>query len=292
MEINNIKILSKQDRVMIKYKDIVIKEYLNNKSLTEISKKYHIAPNTIKNILISENVEILNSDQMSSIKNNERRRENRKYQVNFDYFKTWSHNMAYILGLIYSDGNVCKGRLKIALKSTDIKLLKKIKEEMQYEGEIHIRNAKCKGKNFESAVLCISSIDICEDLYKLGVMENKSLKIEFPNVSEEYFMDFIRGFFDGDGSIEIKKDTKSYQLRTRFCSGSEKFLMQIMNELKRYGFKNKNVYNKKDSKCCEIAYSTNESLLLYNLMYSENCICLDRKFNKFKEGIELRRINR
>ena len=84
LEINNIKILSKQDRVMIKYKDIVIKEYLNNKSLTEISKKYHIAPNTIKNILISENVEILNSDQMSSIKNNERRRENRKYQVNFD----------------------------------------------------------------------------------------------------------------------------------------------------------------------------------------------------------------
>ena len=28
----------------------------------------------------------------------------RKYRINQDYFKTWSHNMAYILGLWYADG--------------------------------------------------------------------------------------------------------------------------------------------------------------------------------------------
>ena len=43
---------------------------------------------------------------------------------------------------------------------------------------------------------------------------------------------------------------------------------------------NKNVY--------EICYSTKESYILYDKLYYENCLCLDRKKNKFEDGIKLR----
>lgn len=35
----------------------------------------------------------------------------RKYRINQDYFKTWSHNMAYILGLWYADGCIYGGKM-------------------------------------------------------------------------------------------------------------------------------------------------------------------------------------
>ena len=48
--------------------------------------------------------------------------------------------------------------------------------------------------------LYIDSFKIYEDLYKLGVEENKSSKnIYFPKIPKKYYSHFIRGYFDGDG---------------------------------------------------------------------------------------------
>lgn len=290
LKIYNIPILSKYDRVERLYKDKVVEDYtINKKSLTEISKKYKIAPKTIKRILASNNINILDSNEMSGLKNRDRCRTNRKYQMNFDYFKTWSADMAYILGLIYADGNISYNKIKIALKKGDSYLLEEIKNKLEYEGDIYYSEATCNNKKFETAILTINSIDMCEDLCKLGVVENKSLKIKFPHIPKEYVLDFIRGYFDGDGSIEIRKQDSSHQLRTRFCSGSLEFLTELMNKLCEYKLNPKNIYKKKNSNCYDLAYSTKESLKIYYLLYnSKECICLKRKKDKFDYWIKIR----
>jgi hypothetical protein len=42
LKVYNIPILTKYDRVIIKYKDKIIRDYINNKSLAEISEEYKI----------------------------------------------------------------------------------------------------------------------------------------------------------------------------------------------------------------------------------------------------------
>ena len=48
----------------------------------------------------------------------------RKYSVNDNYFKTQTHNMAYIMGLIAADGNIAKkeNRIEIFLNKKDIEI--------------------------------------------------------------------------------------------------------------------------------------------------------------------------
>src|SRR5258708_37894827 len=63
----------------------------------------------------------------------------KKYPVNSNFFKIWSAEMAYILGFIAADGNVChSGRaytLHIACDDQDI--IEKIKVVLNYTGPVH-----------------------------------------------------------------------------------------------------------------------------------------------------------
>ena len=42
---------------------------------------------------------------------------------------------------------------------------------------------------------------MCKVLQKIGMIPNKSLKLKFPNIDKSLYKHFIRGYFDGDGSI-------------------------------------------------------------------------------------------
>ena len=50
-------------------------------------------------------------------------------------------------------------------------------------------------------------------LFELGCLNNKTQKIRLPNLSNELMPHFIRGYFDGDGSIyKIKKRPNSFSV--------------------------------------------------------------------------------
>jgi len=62
----------------------------------------------------------------------------RKYNINQDYFKTWSNNMSYILGFWFANGYIYNGRMfDITLHKKDKYILKKIAEELQFEGNLY-----------------------------------------------------------------------------------------------------------------------------------------------------------
>lgn len=150
----------------------------------------------------------------------------RKYNVNFDFFKTWSHNMAYIFGLWCADGCIFHKEetgtyiFKIFLHENDKELLKKINEEMENESPVKINKAHV-------ASITISSKKIIEDIEKLGGMPNKSLKLDFPQgIPEEFLHDFLRGYSDGDGSVA--KTGKGWNLvaTLSFCQTLQKILQE------------------------------------------------------------------
>lgn len=84
---------------------------------------------------------------------------NRKYKVNHNYFDIWTHNMAYILGFIASDGYVGDNYFAIGLKSDDTEILEKIKKELNFTGEIKekIIHSTQTNKDYKATVLYITS---------------------------------------------------------------------------------------------------------------------------------------
>ncbi|NIO20686.1 MAG: hypothetical protein GTN76_08095, partial [Candidatus Aenigmarchaeota archaeon] len=73
---------------------------------------------------------------------------------------------------------------------------------------------------------------IYDDLIGLGLTPRKSLTMKFPEVPPEYMRHFIRGCWDGDGSVFLSADGS---LGASFVSGSQDFIEGFIQELYKAG---------------------------------------------------------
>ncbi len=72
---------------------------------------------------------------------------------------------------------------------------------------------------------------MCQDLSKWGCTPRKSNNLRFPYINRLLIRHFIRGYFDGDGSAELRTHQKKPQLRLSFV-GTEQFLTKLQEHLK------------------------------------------------------------
>lgn len=266
-----------------KYLEDIAEQIFKNKKLNYL----------VKDILILQGVKIRNRSETKRLsdKNNKNPNLNgRKYQMNENYFKTYSHNMAYLLGYISTDGCIHNGVLKLGLQRKDEELLHKIKEELEFTGPIRQAISKFKkdSKEYETSLLDIHSKIIYEDLKKCGITENKSLTISNIFIPEEYEMDFLLGVADGDGSI----GKLATGFRIKICSGSEKFIKYIQTLLYKNGLVSakitKSSSGRKNS-IYEVSCNLIDSFKFYQLAYKHSTIYLKRKKDKFEQLIKERR---
>jgi len=129
----------------------------------------------------------------------------------------------------------------------------------------------------------ISSGTIYDDIIKLGGKENKSLDIKFPKVPQKYLPDFVRGLWDGDGSIYRVKQRKTYQ--SEYTSGSNDFVSGLYCALKKSIPKLKGrVYSKSRDNDYALIFSKNDTVRLKFFMYPESLegkLMLKRKYDLF-----------
>lgn len=108
---------------VIQYSNDIINAYINGETALNISKRYNTHDNTIRRILKNNNVEIRGNKITS-----------RKYNVNENYFDNIdTPNKAYILGLLYADGNnhIKNNTVSIALQEEDVEILRLINKEIE-----------------------------------------------------------------------------------------------------------------------------------------------------------------
>jgi intein/homing endonuclease len=210
----------------------------------------------------------------------------RTYSIDENYFNEInSNNKAYILGFIYADGSVCKNYLSIWLSDKDIEILEFIKLELKYEGKIYVRNNEIKNKKYVG--FSVSSKKMVNDLIKLGVVRNKTyLSKELPIYDKKYEAAFLRGFFDGDGSIYLNNN-RGYDEYTICFSGNIRVLGQIKNILIGYDISSCNIRHRHSSdESCMLEIRGNLNIeKIYNLFYNNADFYLKRKkerFNNFK----------
>lgn len=128
---------------------------------------------------------------------------------------------------------------------------------------------------------------LAEDLLKLGMKPRKSLDLRFPDVPKEYLKDFIRGVFDGDGSVYFKTKSLKCPLATKFVGGSKEFIYELEKRLQETGMPKRNIYEQKGKNPSYMfRYCHKDSVKLLNFLYNgvKDKLYLERKYNKFKEG--------
>jgi len=203
----------------------------------------------------------------------------RKYRVNEDYFKKWSPDMSYILGFWFADGCIYKNYFRLDQHKDDKELLEKISIAMGTDNPINI------SENMGRLSIC--SKTMVDDIKTLGGAERKSLLCKVPLIPSQYLRDFVRGNFDGDGSIWYNKTDGCYE--SEFCSGSKEFIDGLFVLLKKAipnlhgrtsvttnngGYNNSTMYTMK--------FGKNDTIRLKEFMYSRSCgLFLERKRNLF-----------
>jgi len=221
------------------------------------------------------------------------KRPKNQHLINGDYFKTWSCDMAYILGFIFADGCVYsnpkmnnRSYITVSLHRKDKDILEFISSKICPSLRIlqHDKVDKKRDKVYKVATLSMCSKVMYQDLVNLGCLPNKSYEeIRVPDVPVEYIPDFIRGYFDGDGSVFYgygKKEIKKLKTGASFSCSSVSFLNDI-KEIINIG-KIRTDY----SPASLHFYSLPNYKILFNYMYNGN-FHMKRKYDKFLKIFDL-----
>lgn len=127
-----------------------------------------------------------------------------------------------------------------------------------------------------------------KDLAIYNIVPHKTLTLLPPTfLNSQFFIDYIRGYFDGDGSISYHTDNIKH-CSWEIIGASYKEIKWIWEVLaNQYGIINNigvaSFYTENNLKMYKIGYYGIENIKkLYATLYYDNCLCLKRKKEKFE----------
>lgn len=200
----------------ISFNEIYDKYKVPHTTFERLRNKYGIKPNRSRQIHYNEDMQkrfdevFRNSIECNYTTNKNNFEQKLKCQINQHYFDTIdTPNKAYILGLLYSDGNMSKKEhvCSLSLQERDKSILEKINKDMGNESKICCIPLKEKNVNFQNSYrVHMYGRQIYESLIMHGCHPAKSLDLEFPtNLPMNLYKHFLRGMIDGDGHIKNNK---------------------------------------------------------------------------------------
>lgn len=220
-----------------------------------------------------------------------------KRALNEGFFKEWNEDSAYLIGFICADGCIHKRKdreksLILTITSKDRDHLKKINQVLKSSYSISRKNNGSGGFAFH---LAITNYRFCQSIIDKGILPRKTLTMGPIEVPKKYFRDFIRGFFDADGSVYIYLVNNTPQLKIGFVCASKKFIEFLSRQLsKALNIREKKIYvslrKGRVNPIYSIVFYINDSQKLSELMYGHRPnLYLERKFQIFEKWKETER---
>lgn len=262
--------------------DSAINDYYNNMKFKEIISKYKIGGGTLYRWLKERGLSKRGHADIG-----------RKYPLNTHFFEDINtEKKAYWLGFLYADGCVFDTRTQIILQLADIKHIEKFQSAIETTQPIKIfLNQKSDfGRNQEvkihdNARIIISSITMSNDLIRQGCYPKKSLTLKFPTIDqvpENLMRHFIRGYFDGDGSLGfIKRKSGQHTYRLSFISS-----YSFISDLKKYLSDKLKINGTKIQQHIKVytaQYGGNKQVYkIMEYLFKDATVYLDRKYEIFK----------
>jgi hypothetical protein len=197
----------------------------------------------------------------------------------------WSPDFAYAIGLITTDGNLSKDRRHIHFTSKDLELVLLFKKCLSLSNKI---GHKSRGGSRDKKYFVVQFGDVIfyRFLESLGLKTAKSKTLEALNIPSKYFVDFLRGCIDGDGSVGAFKhpESRQPQLRVKLYSASYFFLVWIKKQVNE-NFKATGgwIQSQPKSSVHHLVFAKSDSVVILKSIYYPGVVSfLLRKYNIIK----------
>lgn len=236
--------------------DIIYRYTELGETISFISKAYRTRYTTISNMLKNEGIVISNASV------------NRLFR--HDFFETIdAEDKAYWLGYMVADGNVTldssgSRNPNIGISSIDIETVEGIAKATR-TGAKPYEDRRPQYKGGVCYEWNVRSKKMADDLAKYGVIPNKtahndSLNIEL--IPNDLLKHYVRGLYDGDGSIFYLKESNVWQ--SNITSNSEKFLYELQDVTSKVIGRpaNKVITNHND--IYKLVYAEHDTVILFD----------------------------
>lgn len=203
----------------------------------------------------------------------------RTYKINDNFFETIdTQKKAYWLGFFLADGTMmiqkkCSYVMRVVLSNKDKKHLDRLIRDMESNYPIHQYNNAYSG-------VAWTSKKMFNDLLNLGLRPRKSYGYRIPKVRQPLLVHFIRGIFDGDGSIYYRKDR--FGVRAEICGTPElcSWILDLTKEELNVGG---GIHRRSDITHYWILCGGAQVKKFRGSLYTDAEVYLPRKMNSFYE---------
>jgi len=207
-----------------------------------------------------------------------------KPNYNENFFCNWSKELAWLVGIVLSDGHVSKNEYKlkfIRIRMCDKDVIYKIKSITGYKSNVYEYEPKNHYKTSYTITFCGELV--WNFFTKLGMDNNKSVTAKFPkDIHDILISHVIRGIFDGDGSITINKGK---YLSARIC-GTKNVVYGVRNYIDLHH----TIHVNKSGTNFIIQYTGERALSFLEYIYngSNENNRMDRKYDIYIKYINLK----
>lgn len=187
----------------------------------------------------------------------------------FDVIDT--EEKAYWLGFLFADGCVHGNYVILSLSTKDIEQIERFRSFLSSNHEIRTRKTPYA---FNSSIY-VADIHLSTKIMKLGIETGRPNPLSGIDSMPLWLQrHWIRGFFDGDGSVKIKP-------RASFCG--DPILLHRLKEIMTDEVGNiGSIYGHQKGKVSYLEYTGRISCMkLFDYMYKDATIFMQRKFDRF-----------
>ena len=248
--------------------------YINKKmGMAKIGEIYGVSKVVIARILKEQNITYRN--------------DNHKYHANYRNFQIIdTPEKAYWLGFIAADGYVyvrdketsnAGNFCGINIHRRDKEHLEKFKMFMNSNVNIldHIQTEGFSNNTPMSRIV-FNSNDMVKDLIDKGITPKKSLTLKPPKIKEEFYLPYILGYFDGDGSL-FQNSNNEFGINIVGTKETLEWINSILNISKKLEQKQENNKNNYYIRCG----GYNKPYEIMKKLYDSTSVHLDRKYETY-----------
>lgn len=186
--------------MLMNIKQILTDRNQHKMSLNSLASKYGRTWQTIKKIL-------MDAEQYSDTRHAPQRN-----SWNENFFDQKTFETAYWAGFAFADGCVTRQKygtkLHIVIQDRDSEHLHKFADAISYPSNKIMQN-KTKSQTIQ---IYSHGDNLLKSLEKWGIVPRKSYNFVVPQIPNNLVPHFLRGWFDGDGHISIKRTNQRMEI--------------------------------------------------------------------------------
>lgn len=201
-----------------------------------------------------------------------------KYNINEKFFIKKTNSLFWLIGILAADGCIRNNHISISQSNLHgLKLIKHIKKLIEFNGKIY---------NYKNSYsIQFTSNKVIKILNKYNIVQNKTLIYSLPNFkNKKEFKSFIRGYFDGDGSVGFYTNgTKTVSLCANFV-GTKQFISKVKKQLP-LGYSVTHI--KRAKNLYELRWYGKNAINFLNWLYEDKMLYKYYKEKKFEQYFKI-----